>query len=132
MKSRLLIWRTVVQQSMEPWFHLTYPLCCVCRVFLFGCDLNHFRSSVVDQVAQFNKYLAPRPAGATWSSTNSLFAVWIGINDVVRIFAQTRVFRIMKHIYSGKLFRLGGSFSLCSGWEYLSLIGLHPDQHNSG
>ncbi|KAG2150694.1 carbohydrate esterase family 16 protein [Suillus bovinus] len=38
--------------------------------------------SVVDQVAQFNEYLAPKPAGAKWDSTNSLFAVWIGINDI--------------------------------------------------
>jgi len=38
--------------------------------------------SVVDQVSQFNDYLASKPAGATWDSTNSLFAVWIGINDV--------------------------------------------------
>ncbi|KAF9242105.1 carbohydrate esterase family 16 protein [Melanogaster broomeanus] len=39
--------------------------------------------SVVDQVSQFNDYLASMPAGATWNSTNSLFAVWIGINDVL-------------------------------------------------
>ncbi|KAF8843670.1 carbohydrate esterase family 16 protein [Paxillus ammoniavirescens] len=38
--------------------------------------------SIVDQVSQFDEYLAPKPAGATWDSTNSLFAVWIGINDV--------------------------------------------------
>lgn len=50
--------------------------------------------SVVDQVAQFNKYLAPRPAGATWSSTNSLFAVWIGINDVGNSFGWTNITRV--------------------------------------
>ncbi|KIK91347.1 carbohydrate esterase family 16 protein [Paxillus rubicundulus Ve08.2h10] len=38
--------------------------------------------SVVDQVFQFDEYLASKPTGATWNSTNSLFAVWIGINDV--------------------------------------------------
>ncbi|KIJ68896.1 carbohydrate esterase family 16 protein [Hydnomerulius pinastri MD-312] len=38
--------------------------------------------SVVDQVTQFNEYLAPKPAAAPWNSTNSLFAVFIGINDV--------------------------------------------------
>ncbi|KAF8550451.1 carbohydrate esterase family 16 protein [Imleria badia] len=38
--------------------------------------------SVVDQVSEFNKYLASKPAGARWNSTNSLFAIWIGINDV--------------------------------------------------
>ncbi|KAG8217936.1 carbohydrate esterase family 16 protein [Butyriboletus roseoflavus] len=38
--------------------------------------------SVVDQVSQFNEYLAPKPAGAQWDSTNSLFSIWIGINDI--------------------------------------------------
>lgn len=39
--------------------------------------------SIVNQVSQFNEYLANKPAGAEWESSNSLFAVWIGINDVV-------------------------------------------------
>ncbi|KZS90030.1 carbohydrate esterase family 16 protein [Sistotremastrum niveocremeum HHB9708] len=37
--------------------------------------------SLVDQVAQFVKYLSSKPTGAKWSSSNSLFAIWIGIND---------------------------------------------------
>ncbi|KAH7915318.1 carbohydrate esterase family 16 protein [Hygrophoropsis aurantiaca] len=38
--------------------------------------------SVVDQVTQFNEYLAPKPYGAQWNSSNSLFGIFIGINDV--------------------------------------------------
>lgn len=38
----------------------------------------------MDQVSQFEEYLAPKPYGAQWDSSNSLFATWIGINDVVR------------------------------------------------
>lgn len=34
------------------------------------------------QTQQFLKYLTPPPAEAPWSGTNTLFAVWIGINDV--------------------------------------------------
>ncbi|KAJ7264866.1 GDSL lipase/esterase [Mycena haematopus] len=37
--------------------------------------------SVVDQVAQFKTFLASKPAGARWNSSNTLFAIWIGIND---------------------------------------------------
>ncbi|KAF7293287.1 SGNH-hydro domain-containing protein [Mycena chlorophos] len=37
--------------------------------------------SVVDQVAQFKEFLADKPPGAQWDSSNSLFAIWIGIND---------------------------------------------------
>ncbi|KAG1734312.1 carbohydrate esterase family 16 protein [Suillus lakei] len=50
--------------------------------------------SVVDQVTQFNEYLASRPAGATWNSTNSLFAIWIGMNDVAKSFGWTNVTQI--------------------------------------
>ncbi|TFY55296.1 hypothetical protein EVJ58_g8338 [Rhodofomes roseus] len=39
--------------------------------------------SIVDQVSQFEEYLAPKPYGAQWDSSNSLFAIWIGINDVI-------------------------------------------------
>lgn len=50
--------------------------------------------SVVNQVAQFNEYLASKPAGATWESTNSLFAVWIGINDVGNSFGWTNITQV--------------------------------------
>ena len=39
--------------------------------------------SIVDQVSQFETFLADKPEGAEWDSSNSLFAFWIGINDVV-------------------------------------------------
>jgi hypothetical protein len=38
--------------------------------------------SIVTQVGLFDQYLARKPAGAKWSSNNTLFAFWIGINDV--------------------------------------------------
>ncbi|OAX37123.1 carbohydrate esterase family 16 protein [Rhizopogon vinicolor AM-OR11-026] len=47
--------------------------------------------SVVDQVTQFNEYLAPKPVGAIWNSTNSLFAIWIGINDVDGSFGWSNI-----------------------------------------
>ncbi|KAH9900944.1 hypothetical protein C8Q73DRAFT_832477 [Cubamyces lactineus] len=47
--------------------------------------------SIVDQVGQFHDILAPKPAGARWKSSNSLFAFWIGINDVGNSFAWTNV-----------------------------------------
>ncbi|KAF8884825.1 hypothetical protein BD779DRAFT_1442901 [Infundibulicybe gibba] len=43
--------------------------------------------SIVDQVTQFKNILAPKPAGAKWQSSNSLFAFWIGINDVGNSFS---------------------------------------------
>lgn len=39
--------------------------------------------SIVDQVTQFKTILAPKPTAANWASNNTLFAIWIGINDVV-------------------------------------------------
>ncbi|KAM5538131.1 hypothetical protein V8D89_008328 [Ganoderma adspersum] len=47
--------------------------------------------SIVDQVQQFHDILAPKPPGAEWDSSNSLFAFWIGINDVGNSFAWTNV-----------------------------------------
>jgi len=53
--------------------------------------------SIVDQVTQFNQILAPKPVGAKWSSDNSLFAIWIGINDVGNSFAWTNVTQVGFH-----------------------------------
>lgn len=50
--------------------------------------------SVVNQVTQFNEYFASKPAGAAWESTNSLFAVWIGINDVGNSFGWTNITQV--------------------------------------
>ncbi|KAI0929269.1 hypothetical protein AcV5_006570 [Taiwanofungus camphoratus] len=47
--------------------------------------------SIVDQVSQFHEYLASKPYGAQWSSSDSLFAIWIGINDVGNSYAWTNV-----------------------------------------
>lgn len=47
--------------------------------------------SFVDQVAQFDSILASKPAGAEWSSDNSLFAIMIGINDVGNSWSWTNV-----------------------------------------
>ncbi|TFK36386.1 GDSL lipase/esterase [Crucibulum laeve] len=47
--------------------------------------------SLVDQVSQFSQFMAPRPSGAQWESSNTLFAVWIGINDIDFSFSWTNV-----------------------------------------
>lgn len=38
--------------------------------------------SFVDQVTKFTTNLAPPPAYAPWTAADSLFAIWIGVNDV--------------------------------------------------
>jgi len=45
--------------------------------------------SIVEQVAQFKTFLASKPPGAEWNSSNALFAVWIGINDCGDSFSFT-------------------------------------------
>jgi phospholipase/lecithinase/hemolysin len=47
--------------------------------------------SIVNQVGQFNRYLKTKPVGAEWKSSDSLFVVWIGINDVGNSFSWTNV-----------------------------------------
>lgn len=38
--------------------------------------------SVTDQVNQFLTSVANKPASTPWTSTNALFSIWIGINDL--------------------------------------------------
>ncbi|KAF5373619.1 hypothetical protein D9758_000988 [Tetrapyrgos nigripes] len=47
--------------------------------------------SIVDQVNQFKTFLAPKPATAEWQSSDTLFAIWIGINDVGNSFPWTNI-----------------------------------------
>ncbi|KAI0345104.1 hypothetical protein BDW22DRAFT_1325510 [Trametopsis cervina] len=47
--------------------------------------------SIVNQVSQFKQYLSHKPSGAQWNSSNSLFAFWIGINDVGNSFAWSNI-----------------------------------------
>ncbi|KAI0723850.1 hypothetical protein C8T65DRAFT_627657 [Cerioporus squamosus] len=56
--------------------------------------------SIVDQVGQFHDILAPKPAGAEWNSSNSLFAFWIGINDVTNVTSQADFHKVlMKRLF---------------------------------
>ncbi|KIJ24954.1 carbohydrate esterase family 16 protein, partial [Sphaerobolus stellatus SS14] len=47
--------------------------------------------SLVDQVAQFDKFLSPPPPQALWKSNDSLAAIFIGINDVGNSWDWTNV-----------------------------------------
>lgn len=38
--------------------------------------------SVTDQVNEFLSTVASKPASTPWTSANSLFSVWIGVNDI--------------------------------------------------
>ncbi|KAG6818611.1 hypothetical protein H0H93_003475 [Arthromyces matolae] len=72
MIDRCSIWLLVEQRLTEHWCLLTCPLS-------------------LDQVSQFKQILAPKPDGAHWNSSNSLFAFWIGINDVGNSFGWSNI-----------------------------------------
>lgn len=40
------------------------------------------RRTLKDQVDQFLTTVASKPASTPWTSANSLFSIWIGINDI--------------------------------------------------
>ncbi|RDL40877.1 putative 1,4-beta-D-glucan cellobiohydrolase C [Venustampulla echinocandica] len=42
--------------------------------------------SLVEQVSQFTSSLSSKPSYAPWTSDNTLFAVWMGVNDVGNTF----------------------------------------------
>jgi hypothetical protein len=75
--------RQVLQLTRRS-LNLIYPRCCedLPRIVDLIFVIISVRS-IVDQVSQFKEFLAPKPIGAQWSSNNTLFAFWIGINDVV-------------------------------------------------
>ena len=74
----------LVLQLTQRSFNLIDPQCCEDppRIVNLIFVIISVRS-IVDQVSQFKEFLVPKPIGAQWSSDNTLFAFWIGINDVV-------------------------------------------------
>ncbi|KAF7959751.1 hypothetical protein EAE96_001360 [Botrytis aclada] len=45
-------------------------------------SITNGAKSLVEQTAIFTANLAPKPSYAPWTSANTLFAVWFGINDI--------------------------------------------------
>ena len=45
--------------------------------------------SLIDQVNEFMGQAASKPAFAPWTSSNALFSVWIGINDIGNSYYQS-------------------------------------------
>lgn len=45
--------------------------------------------SFVDQVTEFSQSIASHPASTPWTSANSLFGVWMGVNDVGNTYYQS-------------------------------------------
>lgn len=83
--------------------------CLVC-IFSWSAATRwlEYDRSIVDQVSQFHEILASKPSGAEWSSSNSLFAFWIGINDVVRAYYPTsHAMNALTYHYTGKLVCFG-------------------------
>jgi phospholipase/lecithinase/hemolysin len=62
--------------------------------------------SIVDQVSQFKTFLAPKPVGAQWSSNNTLFAIWIGINDVGNSFGWANITGMQPQFFTVLMNRL--------------------------
>lgn len=46
----------------------------------------------IAQVGEFEKYLVPAPSAAPWTATNTLVAVWMGINDVGQCFWESSLY----------------------------------------
>lgn len=46
----------------------------------------------IAQVGEFEEYLVPAPSEAPWTATNSLVAVWMGINDVGECFWESSLY----------------------------------------
>ncbi|KAG6877266.1 hypothetical protein C0992_010400 [Termitomyces sp. T32_za158] len=71
--------------------------------------------SIVDQVSQFKQILATKPAGARWDSSNSLFAFWIGINDIGNSFGWSNITGHEPAFYTKLLSRLETQLEILYG-----------------
>lgn len=45
--------------------------------------------SLTDQVNEFLSTVANKPASTPWTSSNALFSIWIGINDIGNSFQRS-------------------------------------------
>lgn len=58
----------------------------------YGADVSNaiintgVTTDVIAQVAEFEDALVPAPSTAPWTAENTLFAVWIGVNDIGECF----------------------------------------------
>lgn len=54
--------------------------------------------SFIDQVGQFSSSIASHPSYAPWTAENSLFAIWLGVNDVGNSYYQEDVQTLLPKI----------------------------------
>ncbi|KAI1332479.1 hypothetical protein F5Y16DRAFT_178744 [Xylariaceae sp. FL0255] len=54
--------------------------------------------SLVDQVTEFTDSIASKPSTAPWTSSDSLFGVWMGVNDVGNSWYESNVTDILNAI----------------------------------
>ncbi|KAF2114953.1 carbohydrate esterase family 16 protein [Lophiotrema nucula] len=55
--------------------------------------------SIIDQVGQFSSSIASKPSYAPWTASNSLFAVWIGVNDVGNSYSNANEIALLDKIF---------------------------------
>ena len=54
--------------------------------------------SFIDQVTEFKNSIASKPSTTPWTSSNALFGIWIGVNDVGNSWYQSNVTDIFNSI----------------------------------
>lgn len=54
--------------------------------------------SLIDQVKQFSDSIAKKPSYAPWTADNSLFAIWMGVNDVGNSYSNVDETTLLKKI----------------------------------
>ncbi|KAM0153470.1 hypothetical protein ACHAQE_007658 [Botrytis cinerea] len=62
-------------------------------------SITNGAKSLVEQTAIFTANLAPKPSYAPWTSANTLFAVWFGINDIDLSYAYSNESELFKEIF---------------------------------
>ncbi|QSZ37335.1 hypothetical protein DSL72_009433 [Monilinia vaccinii-corymbosi] len=80
--------------------------------------------SLVEQTAIFTANLASKPAYAPWTSSNTLFAIWFGINDIDISYAYTNESELFAKIFDTYWKQLDIMYS--SGGRNFALLTVPP------
>lgn len=77
--------------------------------------------SIEDQVQIWNSNLASKPSYAKWTSANSVFAVYVGTNDIGNTFGEPDTMQTKLSAAQTRLFELLGSLYAAGARKFLLL-----------
>ncbi|KAF2263939.1 carbohydrate esterase family 16 protein [Lojkania enalia] len=80
--------------------------------------------SLIDQVGQFGRSIANKPSYAPWTAENSLFAIWMGVNDVGNSYSNPNEAQLIIQIFNSYFSQIEILFN--AGARNFALLSVPP------